>query len=68
VPGDRSWRLELPPRRHLELDGKGLPTGRSTREPAERDATAPTNALVTGDCPLVRAGERFTASFTVTAS
>jgi aldose 1-epimerase len=123
VPGDRrSWRLELPPRRHLELDAKGIPTGGSTREPAERGRlggrifddgyalghdrrfaleserrrldirfganypfaqvfapprspfvaiepmTAPTNALVTGECPLVKPGERFTASFTVAAS
>ena len=29
--------------------------------------TAPTNALVTGECPVVKPGERFTASFTVTA-
>lgn len=31
----RSWRLVLPDRDHLELDGRGLPTGRSTPEPAE---------------------------------
>jgi aldose 1-epimerase len=29
--------------------------------------TAPTNALVTGDCPIVRPGSRFTASFEVAA-
>ncbi len=31
----RSWRLRLPDRDHAELDGKQLPTGRSTPEPAE---------------------------------
>jgi len=37
VPGTpRSrWRLRLPPRRHLELDGRGIPTGAVTREGAE---------------------------------
>jgi aldose 1-epimerase len=29
--------------------------------------TAPTNALVTGECPVVKPGERFTATFSVTA-
>jgi aldose 1-epimerase len=29
------WRLRLPPRHHLELDARGIPTGRSTPEPAE---------------------------------
>jgi len=123
VPGSRSsWRLELPPRRHLELDAKSIPTGRTTRERADRERlgartfddgyalggdrrfalegdgcrldirfgtnypyaqvfapprstfvaiepmTAPTNALATGRCPVVRPGQRFTASFTVSAS
>src|SRR5262245_38989205 len=37
VPGNRrQWWLELPARRHLELDAKGIPTGRSNRESAER--------------------------------
>lgn len=31
----RSWRLVLPPRDHVELDDRGLPTGRSTAEPPE---------------------------------
>ena len=36
LPGPRrAWLLRLPPRRHLELDERGIPTGRSTREPAE---------------------------------
>jgi len=122
VPGNRrSWVLELPPRRHVELDAKGIPTGRSSAERAEREPlasrtfddgyalgrdrrfalagegrrlevrfganypfgqifappgspfvaiepmTAPTNALVTGNCPVVRPGQRFTAAFTVSA-
>jgi galactose mutarotase-like enzyme len=33
----RRWTLRLPPRSHLELDGRGIPTGRSTREPRETD-------------------------------
>jgi aldose 1-epimerase len=32
-----TWRLLLPHRRHLELDDRGLPTGRSAAEPAEAD-------------------------------
>jgi aldose 1-epimerase len=32
-----AWRLLLPLRRHLELDDRGLPTGRSAAEPAEAD-------------------------------
>ncbi len=31
----RSWRLLLPACDHIELDGRGLPTGRSTPQPAE---------------------------------
>jgi aldose 1-epimerase len=31
------WRLLLPERRHLELDGRGLPTGRAEDEAAEAD-------------------------------
>jgi galactose mutarotase-like enzyme len=31
----RAWRLELPPRTHLALDARGLPTGATAREPAE---------------------------------
>ena len=31
------WRLLLPERRHLELDGRGLPTGRAADEAAEAD-------------------------------
>jgi aldose 1-epimerase len=123
VPGSRrSWTLELPPRRHLELDAKSIPTGKAARERAEREPlgtrtfddgyalgsdrrfalegdgrrldirfgsnypfaqvfapprstfvaiepmTAPTNALATDRCPVVRPGQRFTASFTVAAS
>jgi len=39
VPGTpRSrWTLRLPAREHLELDARGIPTGASTREPAEDD-------------------------------
>jgi len=33
----RSWRLILPACDHLELDGRSLPTGRSTPQPAEAD-------------------------------
>ena len=32
-----AWRLLLPRRTHLELDDRGLPTGRSAEEPAEAD-------------------------------
>jgi galactose mutarotase-like enzyme len=37
IPGTprRRWTLRLPPRVHLELDGRGIPTGGSTREPRE---------------------------------
>jgi aldose 1-epimerase len=31
------WRLRLPPRRHLALDNRGIPTGASAPEPAEAD-------------------------------
>lgn len=118
----RSWRLVLPSCQHLELDDRGLPTGRSTPQPGESrrldhrsfddlyalhdddhvlavedhrrrlsvhfDAgypyaqvfaplgsgfvclepmTAATNALLRGDCPLVAAGDEFTAQFSITA-
>jgi galactose mutarotase-like enzyme len=33
----RSWRLVLPAREHVELDERGLPTGRSTAEAAEAE-------------------------------
>ncbi|HEX6312830.1 MAG TPA: aldose 1-epimerase [Acidimicrobiia bacterium] len=37
--GDRStWRLLMPARRHLALDGRGIPTGESAAEPAEAAA------------------------------
>jgi aldose 1-epimerase len=32
-----AWRLLLPDRTHLELDDRGLPTGRATPEPPEAD-------------------------------
>src|SRR4029453_14587746 len=32
-----AWRLLLPHRRHLELDDRGLPTGKAADEPAEAD-------------------------------
>jgi aldose 1-epimerase len=32
-----TWRLLLPHRRHLELDDRGLPTGKAADEPAEAD-------------------------------
>jgi aldose 1-epimerase len=39
LPGSRrSWRLRLPARRHLELDGRGIPTGSWAQEPAEEAA------------------------------
>ena len=121
LPGGRrpAWRLRLPRRRHVELDERGIPTGRSTEAPAEADPigartfddlyeligdrrlgiqhgarrlsvlfgdgypfaqvyappgarfaclepmTAPTNALVAGDYPVVRPGESFTARFSI---
>jgi aldose 1-epimerase len=39
LPGGRrpAWRLRLPRRRHVELDERGIPTGRSTEAPAEAD-------------------------------
>jgi galactose mutarotase-like enzyme len=38
LPGPRSaWRLLLPEREHLELDGRGLPTGIAGHEPAEAE-------------------------------
>jgi aldose 1-epimerase len=36
-PPRAAWRLLLPEREHLELDGGGLPTGLAAHEPAERD-------------------------------
>jgi aldose 1-epimerase len=121
LPGGRrsAWRLLLPRRRHVELDERGIPTGRSAEAPAEGEPigartyddlfelagdrrlalqhggrrlgvlfgdgypyaqvyvppeagfaclepmTAPTNALVTGDYPVVRPGESFTARFSI---
>ena len=32
----RAWLLRLPPRIHLSLDDRGIPTGRAIPEPAER--------------------------------
>jgi galactose mutarotase-like enzyme len=32
-----TWRLLLPSRRHLELDDRGLPTGKAADEPAQAD-------------------------------
>jgi len=32
-----AWRLLLPARTHLELDDRGLPTGKAAEEPAEAD-------------------------------
>jgi galactose mutarotase-like enzyme len=39
LPGGRrsAWRLLLPRRRHVELDGRGIPTGQSSEEPAEAE-------------------------------
>jgi aldose 1-epimerase len=34
------WRLALPPRRHLTLDARGLPTGDHREEPADEQALA----------------------------
>jgi aldose 1-epimerase len=121
LPGGRraAWHLLLPRRRHVELDERGIPTGRSVEAPAEAEPigartfddlfelvgdrrlaiqhgtrrltvrfgdgypfaqvyappgagfaclepmTAPTNALVAGDCPVVRPGGAFTARFTI---
>ena len=113
--------LRMPASRHLELDRKGIPTGRTTPQRSQRAAlkervfddlyalgrdrtfvlhrherdvevrfgvgypfaqifappgkpfvaiepmTAPTNALVTSACPVVRPSERFSAAFTVSA-
>jgi aldose 1-epimerase len=48
------WRLLLPARRHLELDDRGLPTGKAADEPAEADPVGQRTyddlyALVEGD-------------------
>ncbi len=39
LPGARraAWRLLLPDRTHLDLDDRGLPTGKTADEPAETD-------------------------------
>jgi aldose 1-epimerase len=122
LPGGRrsSWRLRLPARAHLELDGRGIPTGGRVELPREHVSigsrtfddlyelergrtfgiehgerslsvtygpgygyaqvfappgksfvcleamTAPTNALVTGACPVVEPGDSFTARFRIT--
>jgi aldose 1-epimerase len=121
LPGGRrsAWRLLLPRRAHVELDERGIPTGRSTQAPAKAEPigartyddlfeltgerrlgiqhggrrlsvlfgggypyaqvyappgagfvclepmTAPTNALVAGNYPVVRPGESFTARFSI---
>jgi aldose 1-epimerase len=121
LPGGRrsAWRLLLPRRVHVELDERGIPTGRDAEVPAEAEPigartyddlfrltgerrlaiqhggrrlsvrfgagypyaqvyappgtgfaclepmTAPTNALVAGDYPVVRPGESFTARFSI---
>ena len=49
-----AWRLLLPHRRHLELDDRGLPTGKAADEPAEADPVGQRTyddlyALVEGD-------------------
>jgi len=117
----RSWRLRLPPRRHLALDHDGIPTGAVRPERAEVEPigprtfddgyalgrnrrlaieseqghslemrgdtnypyaqvwvppgrqfvalepmTAPTNALVDRTAPVVRRGDTFTASYSLT--
>jgi galactose mutarotase-like enzyme len=36
-PPRSAWRLLLPEREHLELDGRGLPTGIAEHEPAEAE-------------------------------
>jgi galactose mutarotase-like enzyme len=119
-PPRSHWRLRLPARTHLLLDGRGLPTGATTPEPGEAEPirrrtfddlyrlhsdhrlaletddgtavtvrldagypyaqvwvpagrpfaalepmTAPTNSLAEGMTPLVRPGDRFTATFTL---
>jgi aldose 1-epimerase len=115
------WRLRLPRRTRLELDGRGIPTGAASPEAAEEEPlrrrgfddlyslgrdrrlalegggrrielrfgsgypylqvfappdepfvaiepmTAPTDALVTGTCPVVAPGDVFAAGFTVSA-
>ena len=117
--GRPGWRLHLPKRLRLELDERGVPSGRRTFVPAENEPigsrafddlfelvggrtlsieangrrlsveygagypfaqvftppgkrvvclepmTAPTNALVTRECPVVHAGETFTARFRI---
>jgi galactose mutarotase-like enzyme len=42
LPGGRrsAWRLLLPRRLHVELDERGIPTGRSSGEPAEAEPIA----------------------------
>ena len=36
----RRWQLVLPPRTHLELDARGLPTGAESRQRSEADPSA----------------------------
>lgn len=118
----RSWRLVLPACEHLELDDRGLPTGRSNTQQPEALAigdrtfddlyvlgddrqlglegggrrltvtydegypyaqvyappgtgfaclepmVAPTNALITGNCPLVEPGDAYIGRFSITPS
>jgi aldose 1-epimerase len=51
----RSWRLRLPARDHLLLDGLGLPTGEVGREPAEAEPIA---RRTFDDLYALRAGRR----------
>jgi aldose 1-epimerase len=56
----RAWRLTLPARRHLDTDGRGIPTGAAQRRPATR--------LALGDRGFddgydgIRAGAAFSAA------
>jgi aldose 1-epimerase len=70
---DRRFSLEGGVRRIMVRFGAGYPfaqifapTGRQFA--AIEPMTAPTDALVTGNSPLVRPGERFAAAFTVSAA
>jgi aldose 1-epimerase len=69
---DRSFALEGGGRRVDVRFGPQYPFAQIYALPGKafvaiEPMTAPTNALVTGECPVVKPGERFIASFTVTA-
>ena len=69
--GGRTFAIEGPGRRLSVTYGPGYGYAQVFAPPGKafvclEAMTAPTNALVTGECPLVRSGESFSARFRIT--